>query len=165
MRHKVWPIVVLVALIALGCQMAPRIDNEAERAKLQAALDGINAAWESEDIEAFSRLVAHDEEMVNFGSDVSDRWVGWDQLEEGLRGQFEAFSDTVVTPRHVDIRISPAGDTAWLAQAMNIKTKMMGSPLEIEARITGVFAKRGTDWLMVQFHYSIPISESRRLTM
>ena len=50
-----------------------------------------------------------------------------------------------------------------LAQAMGISTQFLGSPMTLEARITGVFEKRDAGWLMVQFHYSVPMSESIRL--
>lgn len=160
---------LLVLLLIVGgtisCQTPPKVDIEAERQKVRAAMEEINAAWETEDMETFSRLVAHDEDMVNFGSDVADRWVGWDALKKGLGQQFEVFSKTKVTPRHTDIHLAESGRLAWLSQAMGIKTEFLGNPVELEARITGVFEKRENDWLMVQFHYSVPISESRRLTM
>jgi ketosteroid isomerase-like protein len=89
--------------------------------------------------------------------------VGWEGLEEGLRQQFEVFSETKVTPHHVDIHVSETGNVAWLSQAMKISTRFLGSPMELEARITGVFEKRETGWLMVQFHYSVPMSESIRI--
>ena len=50
-----------------------------------------------------------------------------------------------------------------MAQAMEIRTTFLGSPLELEARITGVFAKQDGEWRLVQFHYSIPISEALRI--
>ena len=44
-------------------------------------------------------------------------------------------------------------------------TRFLDSPVELEARISAVFEKRGGDWRMVHFHYSVPISESGRLGM
>ncbi|MFQ6094445.1 MAG: SgcJ/EcaC family oxidoreductase [bacterium] len=162
-------LILLVLVLALGatmvCQTAPKVDVEAEKQKVRAVMEKINAAWEAEDMEAFSMLVAHDEDMVNFGTDVAERWVGWGALKEGLQRQFEVFSDTRVTPHHIDIHVSETGRVAWLAQAMGISTKFLGKPVELEARITGVFEKRGPDWLLIQFHYSVPISESRRISM
>jgi ketosteroid isomerase-like protein len=103
--------------------------------------------------------------MVNFGTDINDRWIGWDGLESGLRQQFEVFSETKVTPRHIDVRVSDSGDVAWIAQAMNIKTSFLGSPVDLECRISCVFTKRGDNWLLTHFHYSVPISESTNLGM
>lgn len=161
--RKAVALVLLAAGTTLACRAAPKVDVAAEERKLGEAMERINTAWESEDMSAFSQLVVHDEDMVSFGADVADRWVGWEGLEQGLRQQFEAFSDTEVTPRHVNIRVSDTGKVAWLAQAMSISTKFLGNPVTLEARITAVFEKRDTDWRMVQFHYSVPMSESMRL--
>lgn len=155
-------LVILVAVTMTSCQKATEVNLAAEGKKVREVMEEINAAWENEDLEAFSRLVVHDADMVSFGADVNDRWVGWEGLEQGLRQQFEVFSDTKVTPRHMDIRVSDAGNTAWLAQAMGISTTFMGSPMALEARITAVFEKRENVWRLVQFHYSVPMSESMR---
>ena len=155
--------VVCVIGAAMGCDRAPTVDLEADKRNLEAVMREVNTAWETEDLTAFSRVVAHDEDMVSFGADVGERWVGWDAIEKGLQRQFEAFDDTEVTPQHIDIRVAESGRLAWIAQTMEINTKFLGSPIALEARITAVFAKRDARWLLVQFHYSVPISESQQL--
>lgn len=160
---KVVVLTIVAAGIFLACQKGPEVDVAAEEQKVRGIMQEINAAWESEDIEVFSKLVAHDADMVSFGADVNDRWVGWEGLEEGLSQQFEVFSNTKVTPRHVDVKVSDTGRVAWLAQAMGISTEFLDMQITLEARITAVFEKRDTGWLLVQFHYSVPMSESIRL--
>jgi uncharacterized protein (TIGR02246 family) len=161
--NRTTAIAVWAAAILTACQGAPEVDIAAEEQAVRDVMGKINAAWESEDIGAFSRLVVHDGDMVSFGADLGDRWVGWEGLEKGLREQFDVFSETKVSPRHMDIHVSSTGNVAWLAQAMGISTKFLGSPMTLEARITGVFEKRDAGWLLVQFHYSVPMSESIRL--
>jgi uncharacterized protein (TIGR02246 family) len=158
-------IVTAALAMAMACQSAPEIDFAAEEQAVAKVMNQINAAWESEDLEVFARLVAHDADMVNFGADANDRWVGWEGLEAGLRQQFEVFSDTKVTPGEVDIHVSRSGNVAWLAQAMSMSMEFLGSPMTLEARITCVFERRGADWRLVQFHYSVPMSESMRMGM
>jgi ketosteroid isomerase-like protein len=48
---------------------------------------------------------------------------------------------------------------------MNIKTSFLGSPVDLECRITCILAKQDEGWKLVHFHYSVPISESRNLGM
>lgn len=163
--YRAFLLVAAVVACAIGCQTEQVVDIATEKQALSSVMEEINTAWETEDLEAFSRIASHDAEMVNFGMDVSERWVGWDQLEMGLRQQFEVFSNTEVSPHNVDIHVSETGRTAWLAQAMKISTKFMGSPISLEARITAVFEKQEADWRLVQFHYSIPISEAAALGM
>jgi uncharacterized protein (TIGR02246 family) len=158
-------LLAMVGIGVLGCQSIQEVDLEAEKAAVAEVMDQINRAWETEDLEAFSRLVVHDEDMVSFGADVGDRWVGWSMLQQGLQFQFEAFAETKVDPQQIDIHVSPTGQTAWLAQAMEMRTSFMGSPLVLDARITGVFEKREDQWRMVQFHYSVPMSQARGLSM
>lgn len=165
MRRATVLVLILIAGGMMSCQRPPQVDIEAEKQSVIAVMEKINTAWETESLETFSQVVAHDESMVNFGSDVADRWVGWEGLKKGLEQQFEVFSNTQVTPRHMDIELAKTGQLAWLAQAMGVKTEFLGNPVELEARITAVFEKRNDQWLMVQFHYSVPISEGSRLGM
>jgi uncharacterized protein (TIGR02246 family) len=157
-------ITIVVALCAMvGCQTGGRVDIAADTDRLKSVMDEINRAWETEDIELFSRIVAHDADLVSFGSDVNDQWIGWEALRKGLEEQFAVFSDTRVTPHRLDVHVSKTGQVAWLAQAMAVSTRFFDSPLRLEARITSVFEKRDAEWKLVQFHYSVPISESRGL--
>ena len=165
MRKMVLSTLMIIVGASIGCQPSAKLDVTAEQEKLRSVMEQINTAWETEDLDVFSRLVLHKADMVNFGTDVNDRWVGWDALERGLQEQFEVFSETEVTVRHIDIYISDSGEVAWVAQAMNIKTKFLGSPVDLESRISAVFIKRDADWLLTHFHYSVPISESRSLGM
>jgi uncharacterized protein (TIGR02246 family) len=164
MNERARYVLILTAGFLLLCHCAMREDPGAEKARLQSVMDSVNRAWESGDTAAFSQLLAHDEDVVGLGADVDERWVGWPSIQAGLTRQFQAFSRTKVVPRHVDIHISATGRAAWLTQVMDMSTELMGTPVQLEARFTAVFEKRNGRWLLVQFHYSVPVSESRRLT-
>jgi uncharacterized protein (TIGR02246 family) len=164
--NRVIPLVVAVTLgLLVGCQGRGKQDVDAAKQEVKTVMEQINTAWETEDLALFSRLVAHDPSMVNFGTDINDRWIGWEGLKSGLIQQFEVFSETEVTPRHIDITISASGNTAWIAQSMNIKTSFLGSPVDLECRITCILVEHSDTWKLVHFHYSVPISESRSLGM
>jgi hypothetical protein len=153
----------LAAIGLTACQPEPPFDRAAEERVLRAIMARVNEAWETENLESFGELVAHDADMLNFGADINEHWTGWDALVVGLKRQFESFDETKVTPHELVVELSPSGDAAWLAQTMNMRSMMLGSLVSLEARITAVFAKRNGEWKMVQFHYSLPISESVRL--
>lgn len=48
-----------------------------EKAEVKAAIERFFQAMDAQDMEAMSALIAHDAEMVHFGTDAAERWVGW----------------------------------------------------------------------------------------
>ena len=54
----------------------------------------IQKMWDSfidGDIDAFSQTMSKDEDMVTFGTDASERWDSWQELEDSVALQFDAF--------------------------------------------------------------------------
>ncbi|MGD8978738.1 MAG: hypothetical protein PVH23_01560, partial [candidate division WOR-3 bacterium] len=57
---------LFTALVFVACKK-PSVDIEAETAAVNAVLDEYVKSVETENMEAYAKLVAHDSAMVNFG--------------------------------------------------------------------------------------------------
>jgi uncharacterized protein (TIGR02246 family) len=154
---------LFLILIAMAClatySCAPGVDIEAEKAQVQSVLDQWYQMVETENLELFSRIMAHDPDMVTFGTDAAERWVGWEALNESVQKQFESFENVKISVTKQVIKISESGTVAWVSWVMDCDLLAQGEPVSMKgARITGVLEKRQGSWVIVQCHTSIPVA-------
>jgi ketosteroid isomerase-like protein len=147
----------LAFLAISGC--APKVDLEAEKAKVKAVVDQFGQLLETEDMALFSKIMAQDPDMVNFGTDAAERWVGYETLKESVQQQFAAFDSTKLSVRDQVIKVHDSGNVAWFSEVADWDVAAQGQPVHIAgSRITGVLEKRNGNWVFAQFHASVPVS-------
>jgi len=113
-------------------------------------------ALSERDIELLSDVMAHDEDMVNFGTDSDERWTGWSELEEIYRKQFEAITKYEIARHEQVVKLNPYADTAWFSEILKARVEAMDDIYELSLRISGVLEKREGKWVIVHFHRSLP---------
>lgn len=129
-----------------------------EVTKVKETVDGIAKSIENEDIHIFENITAHDSDMVSFGTDSDERWVGYDNFLGSVKKQFNSFENTRLKVKDQVIKIHDSGNVAWFSELADWSTKAGGQKTEIkDSRITGVLEKRDDKWVLVQFHASVPV--------
>ena len=158
MKKTVVFLTLSIMLLFLGC--APeKVDLACEKANLSQILDDFWKAFEEKDSNRLSEIIAHDTNLVFFGTDENERWAGWEVVKEALEKQFQAFTSIRVQVHNIVIHVSPTGKTAWfsLQRYLSVLEK---DDVEsgMKTRVTGVFEKRNGSWKLVQYHSSYPIT-------
>lgn len=145
------------AYVALsGCTQ--KVDLEAETVKVKSVVDQFAQVWESEDMELFSRIMAHDADMVVYGSDAPEHWVGWEPLKESVEKMLTSLENTKITVREQSIKVHPSGTVAWFSEVWDWDMVLEGKAVRSEGqRLTGVLEKRNGNWVFVQIHNSVPV--------
>ena len=135
-----------------------QVDFDAEKEQVNAVLDICNKGWESQDLTAISSVYAHDPDMIAFGTDLAERFVGWEDLEKSLKEMFASFNDLTYQISNRTIKISKSGDVAWFTEIQDIKLIVNEEKRELKnGRNTGVLEKRDGKWVIVQSHFSLPV--------
>jgi len=161
--------VTLLLCLAFGCQkkteeaavkaIAPVVNVEAEKTAVKTVIDQSMLFLKTKDVVGYSKLMAHDSDMVNFGTDAAERWVGWESLKESLEKQNKSIDFEDVSFRDLIIKVHNSGEVAWFSAVLNWKGKVQGQPFDMEGvRYTGVLEKRSGNWVYVQFHISVPVA-------
>lgn len=133
----------------------------APEAEVREAIEQFFHAMDTQDVALMERLVAREPGMVHIGTDVGEIWRGWDELREATAEQFEGLEHYKAQIRDLSVRISVSGEVAWYAHLLDARIKSNGKEQTWRgARFTGVFEKRGGQWVMMQTHVSIPESAS-----
>ena len=144
------------ALVALSVCAQPKIDVGVEKAAVKTLLDEYVKSVETENMELYAKLVAHDTAMVNFGG-FGKPIIGWGALKIVMEGQNEMLSDTKIEVSGLQIHVSTDGKFAWATCLWSLKAMMAENPVELPIRCTWVMEKHATGWVIVHFHKSMPV--------
>jgi uncharacterized protein (TIGR02246 family) len=154
--------ILLIALlcIVLSCQQPPITPNsELEKDKVQAVIDNYLRAQETKDMQLFSEVFAHDEDMVIIGTDTAEYLTGWQQVQMTFSQIFDSMDQIDIQVSDQSIKISQSGDVAWYSDIEDFSFVSQGQTSNFNGwRVTGVLEKRSGNWLIVQVHTSVPVS-------
>ena len=115
-------------------------------------------SFEKGDLDQFSQTMSQENDMVSFGTDASERWDGWKNLEESVRLQFESYKVVSVKRKDKTLKISNTNRTAWFSEIVDWEMAGEDGNDIIEGiRYTGVMEKIAENWKIVQFHCSVGV--------
>jgi len=157
------PLVILLCF-TFSCQKQaeeekPAVDIDAEKAKVKSVVDMVETAFETEDMEILSKCFSRNPDMIIFGTDAAERWVGWDAFAEAQQQFFEALEECDISTKDLVIKVHKTGEVAWVSWLMDWEGKALGEPFAFKGiRLTGVMEKLDGNWVIVQWHGSVPVS-------
>jgi hypothetical protein len=128
---------------------------QSERSAIKSVLGRYVKAVENENIELYGSVVNHDSDMVNFGTDASERIVGWDALKKAMESQFATLKGARISVSDITVSIAPGGRVAWATSLWDFRAKMGDQTIALPVRCTWVLEKRKTHWVIVHFHKSV----------
>jgi len=160
MKNMVYCLTTTLAILALVMSgRIQEVDIEAEKAKVKSVVDQFEQFWETEDMDLLARIMAHDADMVNYGSDAAEHFVGWEALKESVEKMLPSLENTKITVKDQVIKVHPSGNVAWFSEVWDWDLVVEGKPVHSgDQRLTGVLEKRNGSWVLVQFHNSVPVS-------
>ena len=87
------------------------------------------------------------------------KYNGWAEYKAGV---MKAFFDTItsgkLTPNINDLKVTRRGNVAWTTLTFHLSGKpKAGGSMELDARHTAIWEKRGGHWLIVHEHISVPL--------
>jgi len=157
---KVILLTMAAALMFLvGCMQ--QMDLSVKKAKVNTVLDEMIQVLETENIDLLSQIVAHDSDMVCFGTDKAERIVGWEALKAEMEQQFADTENSTLSVKNRLIQVHESGRVAWFSEIIDWHIESQGQLIEIEGlRGTGVLVKRNGEWNIIQLHYSIGVRDN-----
>ena len=155
--NKLFLLFAFTTLLFNGC--AQNIGINAEQAKVKSVLSQFFKSIELEDMELHSKVMAHDNDMVNFGTDAAEHYVGWEAWKKAHIAQWDALDEIKITSKDLVVRIHRSGEVAWFSDVTDWELTDQNESMSFKGlRFTGVLEKRNDNWVIVQIHVSVPVS-------
>jgi uncharacterized protein (TIGR02246 family) len=152
-------VLALCVLLAVATSFSAAEPMTSATAGVEAVMNQVAKAYETKDMATFTRITAHDPDMIWIGTDAAERWVGWEQLRASSERQFAALEKVKLTAHDRVIKVSRAGDVAWVSELWDMDVVSGGQAANIKnMRATFVLEKRQGHWLFVQAHASIGVA-------
>jgi hypothetical protein len=141
-----------------ACQpTAPKVDFAAETIAIEDLLEAYIIANETQDFRLVEKIWAPNSDIILYGTDSHERLMGWTNIRNAIRLQFDLIQDTYISASDQYIKISDDGKTAWFAETLNYNFVYKGEARSYEGlRFTGVVVKMDDNWRFVQAHLSLP---------
>ena len=129
-----------------------------EEAAAKAVVAQLWRAFEIQDLDLLSQVMAHDSDMIIFGSDAAERWVGYEPFMAAEEQMFASFDVERLSIHDQTLTIHESGQVAWFSAVLDGEVTVGGKRQSVEGvRITGVLEKRDSGWVIVQYHSSVPV--------
>lgn len=150
---------ILVGLFLSSCTSTPPkvVGSGPHNLTPRQVIEAVVKANEDQDYEGMSRLMAHDDDIVNY-TIAGRKYVGWSELERDLKGEFEAVERLEIPIRELKVWVHE--DKGYARFSMEIDyIRYVGSGEkqvrhELALRETGVLEKRNGEWILVSWHES-----------
>jgi ketosteroid isomerase-like protein len=123
--------------------------------RVRQVMINIYRAFEELNAEKLDANFSHSDDLIAFGTDRDEKFVGWNQYKDVHRAQFAALKSFRFTPKELEIHISEK--VAWASDRpqWEIETKE-GERVKNDVRITAVLKREEDDqWRVVQWHVSV----------
>ena len=141
-------------LTFVGARAQQRASDEATFRKL---IDAYCAAWSTGNADAPAKFYAQDSNLV-FYDLAPFAYHGWREYHEGVQKEFLSNMESGSLTAGKDLKVTRRGTIAWTTVSMHFSEKTKdGKSSETEVRYTGIWEKRGKDWLLVHEHLSAPL--------
>ncbi len=157
-RHQ-WMLYVLLAffgglLTFAGARAQQKATDDATFRKL---IDGYCAAWSTKDPSNAAKYYAKDEGLV-FYDLVPFSYSSWKEYAAGVQKNFFDGADSVSLTAGKELKVTRHGNIAWMTVPMHLTAKMKdGKTIDTPVRYTGIWEKKGKNWIIVHEHLSAPL--------
>jgi ketosteroid isomerase-like protein len=159
-----WRWLVYVALAIFGALITfvgARAQQKAtDDATFRKLVDGLCMAWSTGTVDAPAKFYAKDSGLVFY--DVAPfSYHGWKEYREGVQKEFLDNASEINLTAGKDLKVTRRGMIAWTIVPMHLLEKSKnGKTSEMDLRYTGIWEKRGPNWVLVHDHLSAPAAEN-----
>ncbi|TAJ08065.1 hypothetical protein DMA11_21815 [Marinilabiliaceae bacterium JC017] len=128
--------------------------------QVKEVLHKLLRSQENGNITDFAECFAHDDDLVNIGTDLDEVWYDWPTFFSWMKEAITNRQGYTITEKDTRIVISNDKHVAWYSQLIDTCLETKGEITRLEGfRHTGVLEQRHGQWVIVQSHVSIPYTE------
>jgi ketosteroid isomerase-like protein len=140
--------------------------GQQEIVEVKRTMENVYRAFEELNADKLDANFSHSEDLVAFGTDWDEKFVGWSQYKDVHTVQFRALRSFQFKQRELEVHVN--GETAWASDRPHWKIETKdGEKVEQDVRVTAVLRREeeegggGTrgEWRIVQWHVSVGLGE------
>lgn len=130
-----------------------KADSKTE-AEVKAVLKTFVESYAKRDLDALMGCFAPDGDVLLYGTGADEKRLGTTEIEIQAKRDWEQTETASMVLQSMSV--SGAGPVAWVAADGALDLRAEGQDMHVPVRITFVLEKRGSAWLVVHAHFSMP---------
>ncbi len=138
----------------MGAQALLPTDEESVAA-IREVIEAFRKGWESLDADQVLSTIARHDDLVLYGTDQAEQWIGFDALVAPFRTMVKEMGNPVYTWGQDEPRIWARGDVGWACGVLELKFEDKGEPRLLPMRSTFVVARLDGRWSIAHAHFSV----------
>ena len=163
-RKNRWRWLLYVAVALAGAMLtfvgARAQQKASDDATFRRLTDGYCAAWSSGSADTPAKFYAKDNGLV-FYDLAPFAYHSWKEYHDGVQKEFLDTAESIKLTAGKDLKVTRRGIVAWTTVPMHLTEKTKdGKTSELDLRYTGIWEKRGANWVLVHEHLSTPLAGS-----
>lgn len=123
--------------------------------EIREVLERFCTGWEKSDADQVLGTIAQRADMMMYGTDLVERWLGYDSFVEPTRAMVRAFANLVYRWNQGEPRIWVRGDAGWACGDLVVTLDVGGKTQTSVMRSTFVLAREDNEWKIAHAHFSI----------
>ena len=130
--------------------------SKAIASAVNLVLKNVSRGFTGEDAEGLLGLFGDDKDTMLIGSGIDEKRIGKSQIRAQLKRDW-AQADVISAQFKVG-GVSARENVAWTFGGLIIKARVKSKTIERCGRFTMVFEKKKGRWVIMQSHFSLPVS-------
>jgi uncharacterized protein (TIGR02246 family) len=148
-------VIVILALVVASATSASA-GQRSPSEDMRALVERYWAAWGTGNPDNAAPLYAKDAALVFYDLEPV-KWVGWEQYAAGVGPSILSKFSSIAFSVNPDLVARRQGDSAWTAVTVDANGVLKaGGPIRVTIRHTAIWERRGSQWLIVHEHVSVP---------
>ena len=159
-RQQIPFVIFVTCIIMYSCSQKTGSTADAEQPKIKSTVDNFKKFWETKDTSVLSRIIAHDADMVNYGTDANEIFVGWNALRDSVQKLLPMIDKVKINVRNQVIKIGPSSDCCMVCRNMGLGFCIWWTTCKT-AKSTAYRCFRKTKWRLdnCSVSYSVPVTQ------
>lgn len=155
LMKKIFLVVTIIILIFSGCVRENKQPHD--NYLVFRTIDQLFNAFATRDTLSHDTLWAKSPELIVIGLYDKAEFFGWDEARRHFVQAAKTIQSSHFTIKCKEIRMSQSKTVAWFTVIADHQYQTPNGVYEDKnVRYSGVLEKRGTRWLITQFHGSLP---------
>jgi ketosteroid isomerase-like protein len=130
--------------------------DEQTFSEVREVLTHFSMAYSRRDMVSLSALLAPDPDVTFFGTGADEERAGLSEIKEQIQRDWAQSESAAIDWGRLSV--SAQGTVAWIAAHVTLKARASGREMAFPGRITAVMDKRDGQWLIDQWHISVPMA-------
>ncbi|MGA9768139.1 MAG: nuclear transport factor 2 family protein [Blastocatellia bacterium] len=146
---------IILSVSLAGVARPKRTTADAE---FRALIEAYYTAWSTINPDNPAKFYAKDADLIFY--DIAPmKYNSWAEYKAGvIKAFFDNITSGKLTPNLDDLKVTRRGNVAWTTLTFHLSgTLKAGGSMELDARHTAIWEKRGGRWLIVHEHISVPL--------